>query len=238
MENLYNKFEGFSKETFKFLFELGLNNNKQWFEENRQRYQDYVIEPYRNFVTDLSGFMLSIDSNFETRPAIGKTISRIYRDVRFSKNKNPYRTSVWVTFKRSGRDWVLDPCFFFEVNPNIYRYGMGFYSTPKETLERLRELIDNNDPEFSKLNKIYHSQNDFVMEGERYKKLYGGTKPEELLDWYQRKNIFFMCTKNIDAEIFSGKVLNTVKESFTKLTPYYKFLWRIQLEGEAKKLHI
>lgn len=234
MEKLYGKFEGFSKETFKFLFELGFNNNKSWFEENKQRYQDHVIEPFRRFVTDMSGFMLSIDPDFETRPAIGKTISRIYRDVRFSKNKNPYRTNVWITFKRSGRDWVIDPCFFFEIFPDMYRYGMGYYVTPKEALERLRELIDNNDPEFTKLNKIYHRQNDFVMEGERYKKLYAGTKPEDLLDWYQRKNIYFMCTRNIDNEIFSEKITETVKKCFTELVPFYKFLWRIRLEGEAK----
>ncbi len=238
MENLNNKFDGFSKETFKFLLELGFNNNKQWFEENKQRYQENVIEPFRKLVVDLSGFILSIDSDFETRPAIGKTISRIYRDVRFSKNKSPYRTSVWITFKKSGRDWVLDPCFFFEITPDLYRYGMGFYTTPKEALERLRELIDDNDREFLKLNKLYHSQKEFVMEGERYKKLYAGTKPEELLDWYQRKNIFFMCTKNIDSNIYSDKILETVKNCFSELIPFYKFLWRIKLEGEAKKLRI
>lgn len=165
-----NTFQGFLPETFKFLLELEFNNNKPWFEENKPDYLKYVVEPFKQLVKELSNFMLAIDSGFETRPEISKTISRIYRDVRFSKNKTPYKSSVWITFRRVGREWVLDPCFFFEITPHLYRYGMGFYTTSKETLNRLREMIDAEDPEFLEADRLYRSQDVFTMEGERYKK--------------------------------------------------------------------
>lgn len=232
MEN-YN-FKGFLPETFQFLLELEFNNSKPWFQENKPDYLKYVVEPFKQLVIDLSGYMLSIDPGFETRAEVSKTISRIYRDVRFSKNKTPYKSSVWITFRRVGRDWVLDPCFFFEITPYLYRYGMGFYTTSRETLNRLRELIDDEAPEFLEADRLYRSQNVFTMEGERYKKLYAGQKSEELLEWYQRKNIFFMCTRKPEERLFHSALVDDIKHDFELLVPLYRFLWKIKSEGESK----
>lgn len=233
--NKNETFMGFTPRTLQFLMELQFNNNKPWFEENRQRYQNDVVEPFKSLVRALTPFMLGIDQGFETRPDIGKTISRIYRDIRFSKEKTPYKTSVWITFRRAGRDWLYDPCFFFEITSELYRYGMGFYTATKPTLDRLRELIDDEDQEFMKLKELYEKQKLFVMEGDRYKKLYAGTLSEDLLNWYQRKNIYFMCTKSPDALLFSDGLEASVRDCFQMLIPFYSFLWRIKSEGEAKE---
>jgi uncharacterized protein (TIGR02453 family) len=229
-----SSFSGFTPETFKFLLGLEFNNNKPWFEENKPDYQKYVVEPFKLLVKDLSGYMLTIDPGFETRAEISKTISRIYRDVRFSKNKTPYKSSVWITFRRVGRDWTFDPCFFFEITPHLYRYGMGFYTASKQAMDRLRELIDDNDPEFIKADKAYRKQDIFVMEGDRYKKLYNGEKPEELLEWYQRKNIYFMCTRKPEDKLFTRQIADDLKHDFALTLPLYRFLWKIKTEGESK----
>ncbi|HEX2947425.1 MAG TPA: DUF2461 domain-containing protein [Clostridia bacterium] len=228
-------FTGFTPQTLQFLMELQFNNNKAWFEENKQRYLNEVAEPFKMLVKELAPFMLEIDQGLETRAEIGKTISRIYRDTRFSKEKTPYKTSVWITFRRVGRDWLYDPSFFFEITPDVYRYGMGFYTASKPTLERLRELIDDEDPGFMELKNTYENQKLFVMEGDRYKKLYAGMKSEDLLEWYQRKNVYFMCTKKPDKLLFSPDLTSAVKDCFTGLVPFYRFLWRIKSEGEAKE---
>ncbi len=227
-------FSGFTPETFKFLLELEFNNSKPWFEENKPDYLKYVVEPFKLLVKELSGFMLTIDPGFETRAEISKTISRIYRDVRFSKNKTPYKSSVWITFRRVGRDWTFDPCFFFEITPHLYRYGMGFYTASKQAMDRLRELIDDHDPEFIKTDKAYRKQDVFIMEGDRYKKLYKGEKTEELLEWYQRKNIYFMCTKKLEDKLFTMQIAEDLKNDFKLTVPLYKFLWKIKAEGESK----
>lgn len=227
-------FTGFTPETFKFLLGLEFNNNKAWFEENKPDYLKYVIEPFKLLVKDLSGTMLGIDPGFETRADISKTISRIYRDVRFSKNKTPYKTSVWITFRRVGREWTFDPCFFFEITPHLYRYGMGFYVASKQTMDRMRELIDDKDPAFLNADQAYRSQNIFEMEGDRYKKLYNAEKPEEILEWYQRKNIYFMCTRKPEDKLFSHTIAEDLKRDFELIVPLYQFLWKIKTEGESK----
>lgn len=227
-------FSGFTSETFKFLLGLEFNNSKPWFEENKPDYLKYVVEPFKLLVKDLSGYMLEIDPGFETRPEISKTISRIYRDVRFSKDKTPYKSSVWITFRRVGRDWTFDPCFFFEITPHLYRYGMGFYTASKQTMDRLRELIDDNDPQFITADKVYRKQDIFIMEGDRYKKLYNGEKPEDILEWYQRKNIYFMCTRKPEDKLFTNQIADDLKRDFELVLPLYKFLWKIKSEGESK----
>lgn len=227
-------FDGFSPRTFEFLLELEFNNSKNWFEENKPRYKEFVLKPFQELVGELAGFMLKIDPSFETRSEVDKTISRIYRDVRFSKDKSPYRSSVWITFKRAYRDWKLDPCFFFEITPHLYRYGMGFYIASKETLQRLRELIDEDSDEFREIISLYKSQELFTLEGEVYKRPLDKTKIGDAFDWYQRKNIYFMCTKKIDSKLFEKGLADDIRICFELLKPFYAFLWKVKTEGEEK----
>lgn len=235
MEDIGRKgFEGFSPKTFEFLLELEFNNNKAWFEDNKQRYREFVLKPFQQLVGELAAFMLDIDPAFETRGEVDKTISRIYRDVRFSKDKSPYRSSVWITFKKACRDWKLDPCFFFEITPRLYRYGMGFYIASKEAMNRLRELIDENSEDFKKIHGLYKSQDQFALEGEIYKKPLDKTKTADISDWYQRKNIYFMRTKNVDSRVFENGLTDDIKLVFELLRPFYTFLWKIKTEGEEK----
>ena len=143
-----DQFSGFSAETLGFLRGLETNNNKTWFEAHRSEYQEHLLRPFQLLVAGLSEPMLAIDPLFETRPQIDKTISRIYRDTRFSKDKSPFRARMWLTFKRPSRDWKTAPAYFFEISPDRYRYGMGFYSATKATMDRLRQMMDDQNREF------------------------------------------------------------------------------------------
>ena len=121
-----DQFSGFSAETLGFLRGLETNNNKPWFEAHRGEYQEHLLRPFQLLVAGLSEPMLAIDPHFETRPAVDRTLSRIYRDIRFSRDKSPFKTRMWLTFKRPSRDWKTAPAYFFEISPDRYRYGMGF----------------------------------------------------------------------------------------------------------------
>ena len=107
-----------------------------------------MIQLFRALVEQLTPEMLKIDKKFETRPAIGKTISRIHRDTRFLKDKSLYRSCLWLTFKRPSRDWKEAPAYFFEISPDTYRYGPGYYCTPKHTMDIFREEILNKPEAF------------------------------------------------------------------------------------------
>lgn len=77
-------FTGFDPQGLLFLRDVRQNNSKEWFDENRSIYDNLLVKPFRSLVSELALPMLQIDDQFETRPAIGKTLSRIHRDTRFS----------------------------------------------------------------------------------------------------------------------------------------------------------
>lgn len=219
-------FNGFSKDTINYLNGLKENNNKQWFEENRDKYREYLLEPMKELVCELEPVMLSIDSLLEIRPT--KSISRINRDVRFSKDKSPYRANMWIAFKRVYQDWKAEPVYFFEIFPDFYRFGMGFYSIPKETLYKLRTMMDEGKKDFSRIYSQYKNQKTFTIEGEKYKRIINPNLSEEINEWYQRKEICLTCNRQIDDRLFSPELVKDIADGFSLLEPMYCFFMSLR----------
>ena len=229
------KFKGFSPKTLKFLRGLNANNNKVWFQAHRADYQEYVLQPLRDLVTDLGDFMLDIDPYFEITPAVNKTISRIYRDTRFSKDKSPFRSTVWFTFKNQKKDWTTHVCgYFFELSIDSYRYGMGFYNAAPSIMSKFREMIDENPKEFLKAISFFYKQKTFVLEGEKYKRIIDKTKPEKTQDWYQRRNMYLVCNRKIDDTLFSRKLVDDLANGFNMTAPFYHYLQKILMIVKEK----
>ena len=227
------KFKGFSSKTLKFLRGLNANNNKAWFQAHRADYEEYVLQPLRDLVTDLGDFMLDIDPYFEITPAVNKTISRIYRDTRFSKDKSPFRSTVWFTFKNQKKDWTTHVCgYFFELSVNSYRYGMGFYNAAPSITSKFREMIDENPKEFLKAISFFAKQKNFVLEGEKYKRIIDKTKPEKIQNWYQRKNMYLVCNRKIDDTLFSNKLVDDLASGFNLIAPFYHYLQKIRIRAQ------
>lgn len=88
----------FTSETFRFFRELGRNNRKAWMDENRERYQQTIVQPFRRLLEDLAPVVLRIDSRFDTSGRTGPNFSRINRDIRFAKDKTPYKTQMYLKF--------------------------------------------------------------------------------------------------------------------------------------------
>lgn len=227
------RFRGFSEKTLKFLKDLKANNNKAWFQVHRNDYEDYVLEPMRNLVTDLGDFMLDIDPYFEITPAVNKTISKIHRDTRFSKDKSPFRSVLWFTFKNQKKDWTTHVCgYFFELSIESYRYGMGFYDAAPAIMSKFREMIDENPKAFLKTVSFFYKQKTFILEGEKYKRIIDKTKSEKIQDWYQRKNMYLVCNRKIDNILFSDKLVDDLVTGFNLIAPFYHYLQRIKLPGQ------
>ncbi|MCP4607391.1 MAG: DUF2461 domain-containing protein [Planctomycetes bacterium] len=221
-------FRGFSPKTLKFLRSLKANNNKAWFQTHRADYEEYVLQPLRDLVTDLGDFILDIDPSFKITPVVNKTISRIYRDTRFSKDKSPFRSTVWFSFKNQKKDWTTHVCgYFFELSINSYRYGMGFYNAAPVIMSRFREMIDDNPKEFLKAISFFDKQKTFILEGENYKRIIDKTKPEKIQNWYQRKNMYLVCNRKIDEVLFSNKLVDDLATGFNLIAPFYHYLQKI-----------
>jgi hypothetical protein len=120
------RFEGFSPGLFGFLSGLVHNNNKQWFDEHRDEYHSEVLGPIKNFTSELGPILHMLNEEIETEPRVGRTISRINNDIRFHKNRPPYRPCIYVGFPRRGQKWWNSALLY----TGIYRGGVsvGFYS--------------------------------------------------------------------------------------------------------------
>ena len=88
----------FTRATFQFFRDLARNNRKVWMDANRERYQEFVVKPFRRLLEEVSPAVLQLDSRFETTGRAGANFSRINRDIRFAKDKTPYRAQMYLKF--------------------------------------------------------------------------------------------------------------------------------------------
>ena len=223
-------FSGFTNKTFEFLRVVGLRDSKQWFEQHRSVYNEHVLQPLKNLVIDLTPAMLAIDPEFETTPAVNKTISRIFRDTRFSRDKSLFRSNLWITFKRRVKDWKDSPVYFFEIFPDWYRFGMGYYSASRETMDKLREKIDENPSHFLKIISCLNNQNFFELVPEHYKRKIPSNHNEEIQKWYQCRSFYLSCNRDHDELLYSADLVEELAFAFHAIKPLYQFLREIHNE--------
>jgi uncharacterized protein (TIGR02453 family) len=91
----------FGNETFRFFRELRRNNHKLWMDANRERYRDCIVQPFRRLLDQLSPAVLELDDHFDVCGRTGTNFSRINRDIRFAKDKTPYKTQMYLKFQRA-----------------------------------------------------------------------------------------------------------------------------------------
>ncbi len=229
-----HRFQGFSAKAFQFLKDLKKNNEKVWFNDHRGDYEQYLLGPLRDLVTDLSDCMLDIDLSFEVTPAVNKTISRIYRDTRFSKDKSPFRDCMWITFKRSSKDWARWIAgYFLEINATWYRYGLGFYDAAPDVMAQFRRQLDDDPDRFLKAIAWFDKQDTFTLEGEQYKRPKGPDKPEPIRTWYNHKSFYLCCNRKNDKAIRSPQLVDDLQAGFTMTAPLYHYL--ADTIGKAKQ---
>lgn len=137
-------FSGFPPETQSFLAELAAHNDRDWFETNRERYERYYLEPAKEFVVAVGDRLRAIAPEIEALPRINGSIFRINRDVRFSKDKTPYRPTVDFWFWEGPRRAAISG-FFLRVAPEGLWVGAGCHGFDGPRLARYREALLRDD---------------------------------------------------------------------------------------------
>jgi uncharacterized protein (DUF2461 family) len=144
------RFEGFSPGFFRFFSELALNNNKDWFDAHRCEYETEVLGTLKSFVRELGEFVHVLSPELETEPRVGRTISRVANDMRFHRDRPPYRPYMYVCFPRRGRNWSNDAMLYGRVGSQ--GISIGFYPGGGEPLRLgpVQQAIQNNLRSFQK----------------------------------------------------------------------------------------
>ena len=216
----------FSQETVNFLTENRLRNDKTWFEAHREQYHQYVIAPLVSLTEALTPALLEIDGRLIISPKSGGSVSRIWRDARFSKDKSLFRDSMWCSFLREKNGgW---PEFFFVISPEGFLYGCGYYSAGAASMESMRELITSGDNSFRAALASYEGQKLFRLDGEKYKKSRWPDQPENLREWLDRKSICFLREDRDFDLLYSERLSGAVAGGFRALAPVYDFMIRAE----------
>ncbi len=121
----------FTRETFRFLKDLSRNNSKTWMDANRERYKTSIVEPFRCFLEELSQDALRLDSRFEVSGRTGPNFSRIDRDIRFAKDKTPYKTQMYLKFSVPVPDNGETGQLYVGVSADTVTAGFRIYSGGK-----------------------------------------------------------------------------------------------------------
>ena len=139
----------FTKDFTKFLNDLTKNNNREWFQANKTRYETAVKNPFQHFITDLLSKVFEIDNDIAIEAK--EAIFRINRDIRFAKDKTPYKTNVSANIAPNGRKDMINTGFYLECNAHRIGFYSGIYMPDTKTLKRIREYIIEEESTFKKL---------------------------------------------------------------------------------------
>jgi uncharacterized protein (TIGR02453 family) len=134
-------FSGFPAQTFEFLSGLAANNEKAWFEAHRPLYEAGYVAPGRALVEALGPRLREISPSVQFDAKTNGSLSRINRDVRFSKNKAPYKTHLDLWFWHGDRRGWSTPGFWFRLTPESVYMGSGMHALEKEPLEAFRQSV-------------------------------------------------------------------------------------------------
>lgn len=221
-------FKGFTPEAIQFFNDLKENNYKEWFDVNKPIYENEILKPLKALVLALSPTMHNIDPDFELRPS--KVLSRIYRDTRFSKNKDPYKTCMWGTFQIpvAREEWTGVPGYFVELAGDSYTIGMGLFAPKKKVMDSFRDEVSYRASEFEKETKVNVLGRGFEIGGEMYKRPIANDLPQYFQQWVQRKGVWVYKTKPIGEELFSEDFIDLVADDFKALAWLYDFMKECQ----------
>ena len=138
-------FQGFPKDTVPFLRDLTENNTKEWFDENRDRYESSYMEPAKAFVKAIGPRLTELSPTVQAEAKVNKSIFRVNRDTRFSKDKTPYKNHIDMMFwdgEGRSRDCAG---FFFRLTPQSVHLGAGKHMFAKSELALFRDAIASDD---------------------------------------------------------------------------------------------
>lgn len=132
----------FPQASLGFLRGIGANNGKAWFDANRALYEAGYVEPGRAFVAEMGPRLATLSPNVQYAPKINGSISRINRDVRFSKDKRPYKDHLDLWFWHGERRGWDCPGFWFRLTADSVYLGTGMHGFQKEALESFRHSVE------------------------------------------------------------------------------------------------
>ena len=219
------RYVGFNKSTIAFLEELAANNNRDWFKENKPRYEELVLDVALRFIQSMQDPLAEISPHFTAIPQrMGGSLMRVYRDTRFSRNKLPYKTNIGIQFRHEQAKDVHSPGYYVHIDPDQVFIGAGMWRPDSDPLRAIRERIAAKPAEWKRAIGDSKFKRNFDLGGESLTRPPRGfDKDHELIDDIKRKS--FIAVRNLDVEdCLSPRFQQKVETTFRAGAPFMQFL--------------
>ena len=224
-------FQGFSQETVDFMWGIRFNNERTWFMAHKEEYQKHFYEPMKELGAEVQERLLEKfpDSGLNMK------VSRIYRDARRLFGRGPYKDHLWLSlFRWDGNDDGARPVLWFELTPDGWSYGMGFWAPKAVVMAKHRARIDRDHKPLLKLANRLKKQEEFVLDGPEYSKMGKNAPHEGVTDWYKKKSIALIHEEPLTEELYSRELVDRLVEGFTFLVPYYDYFATLWAEPDPR----
>jgi uncharacterized protein (TIGR02453 family) len=225
----------FGPELFRFFRDLTKNNQRVWFDKNKDRYELFVKYPLLGFIGSFAPVLRTVSPSFTSDPRpMGGSMFRIYRDTRFSKDKTPYKTHAAAQFgHRVGKD-VHAPGFYLHLEPGGVFAGGGLWRPDSPTAGRVRDAIAKRSREWDDALMNPRFRKVCTFEGEKLKRPpHGFRKDHPMIEWLKYKDFTFY-TKFTEKHACSAGFMERVADSYRAAIPLMRFLTHaVGLECES-----
>lgn len=228
------EFSGFSKETITFLKNLKNNNSKTWFEKNRSIFENHVMLESQLFVVEMGKKLQKIAPDIVAIPKTDKSIFRIYRDVRFGKDKSPYKTHLGILFWEGPFKKMENSGFYFHLEPSKLFLGVGMHMFPKNLIQTYRESVVH--PKYGKdlvsaISKV-QKRVAYTLGWKKYKKTPRGfDESHPNAEYLLYGGIGFQYEESLPDVVYSNKLIDYVFKIYKEMLPIHKWLHDMTLRA-------
>ncbi len=212
-------FQGFTEETAQFLWGIRLNNERGWFLAHKEDYLTHAYDPLCALGGEVQERFLEANPELE----LNLRVTRIYRDVRLVRDGRRYKDHLWFVLYPPQETWTASAAFYFEIAPEGYELGMGYYWAPPAMMEVYRRKLLDERPRAEALAQRLLERPDFQLIGDEYKRPKGEVG-DLLKPWFNRKTVGLCSPRSYDdGRCNTSALVDDVVEGFQWLLPYYQF---------------
>ncbi len=210
------------KSTLKFLEDLKNNNNRDWFNDHKTNFLD-AQKKFIDFIDHIIVETSQFDESIEKLEA-KNCIFRIYKDIRFSKDKTPYKSNMGASLKSKGTKTLSNPGYYIHLEPGKSFIGGGVYMTEPQNLKAIRQKISDNPDDFFKIINHKNFKSILKLEGDKLVRVpQGFDKDDPMAEFLKYKQFTYL--RNItDDELLSENAVDIIVNTFKEIYPFNQFL--------------
>jgi len=215
----------FTPDFLRFLADLKKHNEREWFMAHKDRYEAVVRDPFLQFIADLAPRLNSLDPRFVADPSpVGGSMMRIYRDIRFARDKSPYKTFVAAHFGRAGGGGECEPVLYLRLEPGKSVIGGGTWRPATAMAERIRHAIAGEPKRWKAITQAPKFKVTFTLAGESLKRLPCAFDAADPHAADLKRKDFIITSDLSDREVTAKDFIGTAFERYKLAAPFMKFM--------------